>query len=72
MSKDAEVIYIVEDWFDYNRGDFTTDADAYPVAATKTLDTAKTQAHARADQAVQEFVEEDYNKDSLSNKQNIE
>lgn len=23
MSKDAEVIYVVEDWFDYNCGDFT-------------------------------------------------
>lgn len=69
MSKDTEVIYVVEDWFDYNCDDFTTDADAYPVAATKTLDTAKNQAHARADQAVQEFVEEDYDKDNLSVKE---
>lgn len=72
MSKDTEVIYIVEDQFDYNRGDFATDTDAYPVTVTKVLDTAKNQAHARADQAVQEFVEEDYDKDSLSDKQNIE
>lgn len=52
MSKDAEVVYVVEDWFDYNCGDFNTDADAYPVAVTKVLDTAKNQAHARANQAV--------------------
>lgn len=69
MSKNTEVIYVVEDWFDYNCGDFTTDADAYPVVVTKTLDTAKTQAHARADQAIQEFVEEDYDKDNLSVKE---
>lgn len=69
MSKNTEVIYVVEDWFDYNCGNFTTDADAYPVVATKTLDTAKSQAHARADQAVQEFVEEDYDKDNLSVKE---
>lgn len=69
MSKNTEVIYIVEDWFDYNYGDFTTDTDAYPVAVTKVLNTAKSQAHARADQAVQEFVEEDYDKDNLSVKE---
>lgn len=69
MSKDTEVIYVVEDWFDYNCGDFATDTDAYPVAVTKVLNTAKSQAHARADQAVQEFVEEDYDKDNLSVKE---
>lgn len=69
MSKDTEVIYVVEDWFDYNCGDCATDADAYPVAVTKVLNTAKSQAHARADQAVQEFVEEDYDKDNLSVKE---
>lgn len=65
MSKNTEVVYVVEDWFDY-RSNFTTDADAYPVAVTKVLDTAKAKAHVRANEAVQEFVEEDYDKDSLS------
>lgn len=60
------IVYVVEDWFDYNRGDFATDADAYPVVATKTLETAKAKAHARANEAIQEFVEEDYDKDNLS------
>lgn len=69
MSKNTEVIYVVEDWFDYNCGDFATDTDAYPVAVTKVLDTAKNQAHARANQAVQEFVDEDYDKDNLSVKE---
>lgn len=59
-------VYVVDDWFDYQKGGLEHYADAFPVAVYTNLEKTKEKAMVRAKEALGEFVSEGFNKDDLS------
>lgn len=64
--KKSENIYVILDWFDYNTNDLSHSADAFPIGVTTSLDNAINKAKQRANDAKQEFVNDDFDETSLT------
>lgn len=64
--KKSENVYVILDWFDYNTNDLSHSADAFPIGVTTSLDNAIEKAKQRAKEAKQEFVNDDFDENSLT------
>lgn len=64
--KKTENVYVILDWFDYDTNDLSHSADAFPIGVTTSLDDAIKKAKQRANEAKQEFVNDDFDETSLT------
>lgn len=64
--KKSENVYVILDWFDYNTNDLSHSADALLIGVTTSLDNAINKAKQRANDAKQEFVNDDFDETSLT------
>lgn len=64
--KKSENVYIILDWFNYDTNDLSHSEDAFPIGVTTSLDNAIEKAKQRAKEAKQEFVNDDFEKNSLT------
>lgn len=64
--KKAENVYVILDWFDYDTNDLSHSADAFPIGVTTSLDNAIDKAKQRAKEAKQEFVNDNFDENSLT------